>query len=162
SGRIWGQSTPRSSLVLAISPLPALSRCCHFGSTSGRARHAGAAMTRNWEAFNAALRGRVPELAAELLGRPTIRAGNEWRWGRKGSLSVVIDGAKAGMWFDHEAGKGGGFAGLVAHTLGISRTAAFDWIADRIGMAARGDAPQFRDDHRARSGRESAAQLLPQ
>lgn len=119
-------------------------------------------MTRDWEAFNAALRGRVPELAAELLGRPTIRAGNEWRWGRKGSLSVVIDGAKAGIWFDHEAGKGGGFADLVAHTLGISRTAAFDWIADRIGMAARGDAPQFRDDHRARSGRESAAQLLPQ
>lgn len=32
---------------------------------------------------------RVPELAVELLGKPTFRAGHEWRWGCKSSLSVV-------------------------------------------------------------------------
>ena len=90
---------------------------------------------RDWQAFDAELRARTPEIAAELLGNPTFRAGQEWRWGRKGSLSVVIGGARAGMWFDHEAGDGGGLVDLVAREKGFSRTDALDWTADRIGMA---------------------------
>ena len=91
---------------------------------------------RDWRAFDAELRARVPELAVELLGKPTFRAGQEWRWGRKGSLSVVIGGARAGMWFDHEEGRGGWFSDLVGRDLGLAREDATDWIADRIGMAA--------------------------
>jgi putative DNA primase/helicase len=90
---------------------------------------------RDWQAFDAELRARTPEIAAELLGNPTFRAGQEWRWGRKGSLSVVIGGARAGMWFDHEAGDGGELVDLVAREKGFSRTDALDWTADRIGMA---------------------------
>ena len=92
---------------------------------------------RDWLAFDAELRARVPELAVELLGKPTFRAGQEWRWGRKGSLSVVISGARAGMWFDHEEGRGGWFSDLVGRDLGMAREDATDWIADRIGMGAR-------------------------
>ena len=62
---------------------------------------------RDWQAFDAELRARMPELCVELLGKPRFRAGREWRWGRKGSLSVIIAGTKAGVWFDHEAGDGG-------------------------------------------------------
>lgn len=91
---------------------------------------------RDWRAFDAELRARVPELAVELLGKPTFRAGQEWRWGRKGSLSVVVGGARAGMWFDHEEGRGGWFSDLVRRDLGMAREDATDWIADRIGMAA--------------------------
>lgn len=91
---------------------------------------------RDWQAFDAELRARVPELAVELLGKPTFRAGQEWRWGRKGSLSVVISGARAGMWFDHEEGRGGWFSDIVGRDLGMAREDATDWIADRIGMAA--------------------------
>lgn len=91
---------------------------------------------RDWRAFDAELRARVPELAVELLGKPTFRAGQEWRWGRKGSLSVVIGGARAGMWFDHEQGRGGWFSDLVGRDLGLAREDATDWIADRIGLAA--------------------------
>lgn len=91
---------------------------------------------RDWQAFDAELRARVPELSVELLGRPTFRAGQEWRWGRKGSLSVVVTGARAGMWFDHEEGRGGWFPELVGRDLGMAREDATDWIADRIGMAA--------------------------
>ena len=91
---------------------------------------------RDWRAFDAELRARVPELAVELLGKPTFRAGQEWRWGRKGSLSVVVGGARAGMWFDHEEGRGGWFSDLVGRDLGMARDDATDWIADRIGMAA--------------------------
>ena len=90
---------------------------------------------RDWQAFDAEFRAQVQELVVELLGRPTLRVGQEWRWGRKGSLSVVIGGAKAGMWFDHEAGDGGGLVDLVAHKKGFSRTEALDWTAHRIGMA---------------------------
>jgi len=91
---------------------------------------------RDWQAFDAELRARVPELAVELLGKPTSRAGQEWRWGRKGSLSVVVGGARAGMWFDHQEGRGGWFSDLVGRDLGLAREDATDWIADRIGMAA--------------------------
>ena len=90
---------------------------------------------RDWRAFDADLRARVPELAVELLGKPSFRAGQEWRWGRKGSLSVVVGGARAGMWFDHEEGRGGWFPDLVGRDLGMAREDATDWIADRIGMA---------------------------
>lgn len=92
---------------------------------------------RDWRAFDAELSARVPELAVELLGKPTFRAGQEWRWGRKGSLSVVVGGARAGMWFDHEEGRGGWFPDLVGRDLGMAREDATDWIADRIGMGAR-------------------------
>jgi len=92
---------------------------------------------RDWRAFDAELRARVPELAVELLGKPTFRAGQEWRWGRKRSLSVVVGGARAGMWFDHEEGRGGWFTDLVGRDLGMAREDATDWIADRIGIGAR-------------------------
>jgi len=53
-----------------------------------------------------------------------------------GSLSVVIGGARAGMWFNHEEGRGSWFPDLVSRGLGMAREDANDWIADRIGMAA--------------------------
>ena len=86
----------------------------------------------DWQAFDAELRVRVPKLAVEILGKPSFRVGQEWRWGRKGSLSVVVSGDKAGMWFDHEAGEGGGFVDLVGRDLSLSRADANDWIADRM------------------------------
>ncbi|RDC69826.1 toprim domain-containing protein [Rhodovulum sp. 12E13] len=92
---------------------------------------------RDWRAFDAELRTRVPELAVELLGKPTFRTGQEWRWGRKGSLSIIISGPRAGMWYDHEEGRGGWFSDLVGRDLGIARDDANDWIADRIGMGVR-------------------------
>ena len=102
----------------------------------GRVRSSGDAVSgRDWQAFDAELRARAPEIAAELLGKPSSRTGQEWRWGRKGSLSVVIAGARTGMWFDHEAGTGGGMVDLVARTRGLSRREALDWTADRIGLA---------------------------
>jgi len=104
---------------------------------------------RDWQAFDAELRARVPELAVELLGKPSFRAGQEWRWGLKGSLSVVVGGARAGMWFDHEEGRGGWFSDLVGRDLGLARADATDWIADRIGMAAQPQLARRRSTPRA-------------
>lgn len=92
---------------------------------------------RDWQAFDAELRARLPELAVDLLGQPSSKTGLEWRWGRKGSLAIIVSGPKAGMWFDHEAGDGSHFADLVGRKLGMARSDVNDWIADRIGVADR-------------------------
>jgi putative DNA primase/helicase len=46
-------------------------------------------------------------LAVRQWGEPTVRTRREWRWGSKGSLSLVISGSKRGLWHDHESGQGG-------------------------------------------------------
>ena len=91
-------------------------------------------MAIDWDAFNASLRARVPELAEELFGPASIKSAREWRWGRQGSLSIIIVGAKAGVWFDHEAGTGGGFVDLVRREYGMDKRSALSWTADRIGF----------------------------
>ena len=52
----------------------------------------------DWPVFDREVRGRVRELALELLGKPSFRSADEWRWGRKGSLSLVMSGERAGLW----------------------------------------------------------------
>ena len=67
-----------------------------------------------------------------------MRSSREWRWGRHGSLSLVMSGAKAGQWFDHEAGQGGGFVDLIARELKTDWRGARAWAAERTGLAPRG------------------------
>ena len=88
----------------------------------------------DWQVFDREVRGRVRELALELLGKPSFRSADEWRWGRKGSLSLVMSGERAGLWFDHELGQGGGFADLVAHHLRMGRREALEWISGCVGV----------------------------
>src|SRR5262245_28452542 len=49
-------------------------------------------------------------VAFKLLGEPSQKHGNEWRYGTRGSMSVDI---KKGEWYDHELGKGGGVVELI-------------------------------------------------
>ena len=95
---------------------------------------AGALMAIDWEEFNASLRARVPDLAEELFGPASSKSAREWRWGNQGSLAIIIAGAKSGVWFDHEAGSGGGFVDLVAHEYGMDKKTALNWTAERIGF----------------------------
>lgn len=90
--------------------------------------------------FHAALADRLPQLLYELLGKPSGKSGTEWRYRRKGSLAVRVDGAKAGQWFDHEAGRGGGFVALVAQELGYDSDRARDWVTERTGITLAGAA----------------------
>lgn len=88
-----------------------------------------------WQEFDRACRDRAPVLALELLGKPDLRTAEEWRWGRKGSLALVVSGERRGLWFDHESGEGGGLPELVALHLRTNRQDAIEWIASRIGVA---------------------------
>lgn len=76
--------------------------------------------------------------ALALLGEPTRRTRQEWRWGRRGSLALYLD---RGTWRDFEAGKGGGVLDLVAHLEGIDRADAWSWLQDR-GLVSPPGAPQ--------------------
>jgi KaiC/GvpD/RAD55 family RecA-like ATPase len=49
-------------------------------------------------------------VALRLLGEPTQKHGNEWRYGNRGSLSIDLAN---GRWFDHEANRGGGVFELI-------------------------------------------------
>ena len=70
-------------------------------------------------------------VALEVLGQPTERRGNEWRYGRHGSLVVNVGGQRAGSWRDFEAGHGGGALELLRHYQGLDKPQALDWLRAR-------------------------------
>ena len=78
---------------------------------------------------------RIEALAETLLGQPSSRSQIEWRWGRKGSMSLVVRGSRIGRWFDHEAGEGGGLLKLVQHVTGGDEAAALAWAQTWLGGA---------------------------
>jgi hypothetical protein len=86
---------------------------------------------------------RMPELARDLLGEPSQRGRETWRFRRKGSLAVEVAGPKRGSWFDHEAGAGGDALALVAHlhrsTMGAARRWALAWLGIADGAEPRRD-----------------------
>ena len=72
----------------------------------------------------------LPAIARHLLGDPpAIEAGGSWRYGKRGSLAVHIDGPQRGTFRDFEAGKSGGVLDLVLHLVehANDRTAAAAW-----------------------------------
>ncbi|MDB5243982.1 MAG: putative primase/helicase, partial [Spirosoma sp.] len=60
------------------------------------------------DAIRQGLVSRAEDVALGLLGEPAHRTRDEWRWGRKGALAMVIRGPKRGLWSDHANGDEGG------------------------------------------------------
>jgi len=52
------------------------------------------------------------DVVLDLLGEPTVKKPNEWRYGNKGSLVFKPD---AGTWWDFENDTGGGISDLIKH-----------------------------------------------
>lgn len=77
-------------------------------------------------------------LLTELLGKPARRTASQWRWNRRGSLSAMVSGPKAGTWFDHERGAGGGPLELISRERGGDWRDAADWARRWLGMPAYG------------------------
>jgi hypothetical protein len=65
-----------------------------------------------------------------LLGKPSSKSGAELRWGRHGSVSMQLSGAKRGLWHDFERGEGGNVLDLIAHEHGVG-------LGDAIRIAER-------------------------
>jgi hypothetical protein len=72
-------------------------------------------MTRpiNLERLRRDLTSQAEQIAVALLGEPTSRTRGVLRYGTKGSLAIVVEGDKAGLWRDHEAGTGSDLLGLI-------------------------------------------------
>jgi hypothetical protein len=85
----------------------------------------------------------MPAVAQLVLGPPNkaLSSEREWRYGRKGSLSVDL---RRGVWRDHEAGTGGGVLDLVRVTQNLSSNrAAAEWL--RAHGILRDDQPARPD-----------------
>jgi hypothetical protein len=77
-----------------------------------------------------ALADMADTIGPALLGEPTFRSPREMRWGRRGSFSLRLSGAKRGLWYDHEAGEGGDLLDLTARERGVR-------LADAVRIAQR-------------------------
>jgi hypothetical protein len=76
--------------------------------------------------------------AVMALGEPTVKHGNDWRWGSKGSLSVRVD---RGTFYDHERGLGGGVLDFLCHYEGCrDRREAVERLR-RSGFPVPGHSP---------------------
>ncbi|WP_310496829.1 toprim domain-containing protein [Sandarakinorhabdus sp.] len=94
----------------------------------------------------------MPGIALALLGEPVraLSTATEWRYGRRGSLSIDI---ARGLWRDHEAGTGGGVIALIQRQRGGDMAAALRWLGDGPifvpNSAGRpvADRPKLTNDH---------------
>lgn len=88
--------------------------------------------------LRAALKNRAAELAAALLGHPNrvMSSKRQLRFGNKGSLSITIFGAKAGLWYDHESNDGGDLFDLIRRERGGSFANTIEFARGFIGPSA--------------------------
>ena len=79
-------------------------------------------------------------VAQELLGTPNkaLSRGNEWRYGKHGSMEVRVD---IGVWHDHESDTKGGTLALIKHIKGLDTKDAFEWMRRDLGI-------QIGDEHK--------------
>ncbi len=93
--------------------------------------------------IRAELSASMGDLARYLFGEPNRRMSNrrELRFGRKGSLAVVIAGSKAGSWCDHEISEGGGPFELIMHAHDCEFRDALDTARDFLGSPRPDTAP---------------------
>ena len=82
-------------------------------------------------------------VALAVLDEPTqrLKHGAEWRYGRRGSMTLHVDGPRRGTWKDFEAGQGGGVLALLAHIESLDKPATVDWLRQRGFLDTDSPAP---------------------
>jgi hypothetical protein len=94
-------------------------------------------------------------VALRLLGAPSEKKGDVWRWGSRGSMKVDV--AK-GVWFDYEKGEGKGVLALIEREAGVSGAECFRWLEREGLISPLGRNPKlgrevehydYRDEHGA-------------
>ena len=95
-----------------------------------------------------ALKDRAEIIGPALLGEPTLKSQHELRWGRRGSLSLRLSGAKRGLWCDYESREGGDLLDLVARQHDVRLGEAIR-IAERdlLGGASTSPTPGVLRSH---------------
>jgi hypothetical protein len=100
----------------------------------------------------------IADIARDFAGEPTGRSGDTLRYRSRGSLAVVVRGARRGLWYDHEAGKGGDALDLLRLHHGGSLGDAIQRARIWLGGTANDDMPRIRT---GRATGESGAGVAP-
>lgn len=80
------------------------------------------------------LRENLDPLVARLFpDGPKRRDSKGYRFGSKGSLVIFMKGERAGSFYDHEHGVGGGLLNLIERTLLLKKKEAIEWAKDFLG-----------------------------
>ncbi|MCX7349809.1 MAG: toprim domain-containing protein, partial [Alphaproteobacteria bacterium] len=82
---------------------------------------------RDHEELHRALADNIDTRAEGFFGKQRSRSSRGIRFGKKGSVAVVTRGSKAGSWFDHSEGRGGGPIDLIERELGLDYLEAVEW-----------------------------------
>jgi hypothetical protein len=82
------------------------------------------------------LSSHIGDIARRLFGEPNkaLSRRTQLRFGSNGSLAVEIGGPKAGSWFDHEHGIGGGSRDLLRIKGGLSDADIHAWLERELGI----------------------------
>ena len=99
---------------------------------------------------------RCDKIAETLLGKPTFRSRQEWRWRTHGSFSLALSGQKRGLWHDHETREGGDIIALVQRECGCDFSQAIDWLAEYFHIQPTGNAPAIRPRERPKPSAPAA------
>jgi len=87
----------------------------------------------NLEDVKEALKQRTAELARDLLGEPTRKGKQEWRYGAKGSIAIFVEGPKKGLYANFETGIHGNGLQLIQDHLGLNREDSYKWALEWLG-----------------------------
>lgn len=101
----------------------------------------------------------MTDVAQRLLGEPNraLSTRDNWRYGRKGSLSVDV---KRGRWFDHETGASGGVLALIQRETGGDVRAAFDFIGSDYAPSERRIRKSFVHERQDKAQQEDRARKI--
>jgi putative DNA primase/helicase len=96
------------------------------------------------EDIKAGLNARLEDVCEAILGNPTTRSRGEWRWGRKGALSIIMSGPRRGLCSDFEGGdKATDILGFIrTHQCGGDWKRTLDWARGVLGIAP-GERPKL-------------------
>lgn len=77
----------------------------------------------------------VKSVVSKILGEPnhTLSTSKNWRYGAHGSLSVMVDGEKSGVFHNFETGEKGGIIALIMHEFGLSFKDALEHASKFLG-----------------------------
>jgi putative DNA primase/helicase len=96
------------------------------------------------EDIKAGLNARLEDVCEAILGNPTTRSRGEWRWGRKGAVSIIMSGPRRGLCSDFEGGdKATDILGFIrTHQCGGDWKRTLDWARGVLGIAP-GERPKL-------------------
>lgn len=97
-------------------------------------------MSQDLDQLKAALSDAAEDIAERLFGKPASRTRRELRWGRKGSISIRLDGRHGARFRSFEAEIGGSMLDAIMFAYGCSFANAIEIGRQMLGLAD-GDAP---------------------